>query len=97
MSSLEPGRSVFNCGRSSTATEHWRAAGRSAPVGETHYWRAIPGARLLARGMPYRAVKGCLTEGVSEMISLFWDSKAIRALELAIAFLSIITALNTPA
>jgi hypothetical protein len=31
------------------------------------------------------------------MISLFWDSKAIRALELAIAFLTIAIALATPA
>jgi hypothetical protein len=31
------------------------------------------------------------------MISLFWDSKAIRALELVIAFIAIIIALNTPA
>lgn len=31
------------------------------------------------------------------MISLYWDHKAIRALELAIAFLAIMTALATPA
>lgn len=52
---------------------------------------------MLARGVPYRPAKGCLVEGGIAMISLFWDNKAIRALELAIAFLAIITALATPA
>jgi hypothetical protein len=31
------------------------------------------------------------------MISLYWDSKLIRALELAIAFVTIVIALVTPA
>jgi hypothetical protein len=66
-------------------------------LAKAQWWRTIRGSRVLARGVPYRPAKGCLVEGGIAMISLFWDNKAIRALELAIAFLAIITALATPA
>jgi hypothetical protein len=47
--------------------------------------------------MPNRRVKVYLIEGGIDVFSLYWDSKLIRALELAIAFLAIIIALATPA
>jgi hypothetical protein len=88
---------VFNCGRGRAGTEHLFPDGLGASVGESPPPQAIRGSTVLARGMPYRRAKGCLIEGGVEVISLYWDSKLIRALELAIAFLAIIIALVTPA